>query len=124
MRELVSGLGWRIAPALLIVALGCATQPPIASFTLLAREPGVLRPEVLERGVVGEYCFSKNVVSATLQPPWQARLADTARAVAAALAKVPEANVLTSVSVQARVEQYLLFQRVCAIVVGDAGRIR
>jgi hypothetical protein len=40
-----------------------------------------------------------------------------------ALAKVAGANVLTNVSVSVRVEQYLLFQRICAVVVGDAGRI-
>ena len=44
-------------------------------------------------------------------------------AVAKAIDGVPGANVLTDVSMSARVEQYLLFQRVCAIVVGDAGRM-
>jgi hypothetical protein len=51
------------------------------------------------------------------------RLADTGRAVSAALDSVPGANVLTDVIVRTRLEQYLLFQRVCAVVVGDAGRM-
>ena len=34
------------------------------------------------------------------------------------------ANVLTHAEFRVRVEQYLLFQRVCSVVVGDAGTLR
>jgi len=78
---------------------------------------------ILARNVEGEFCFSEDVVTVTLRPPWRARLADPGRAVAAALAEVPGANVLTHVQVRTRIEQYLLFQRICSIVVGNAGRI-
>jgi len=40
-----------------------------------------------------------------------------------ALDGVPTANVLTNVDVRVRIEQYLLFQRICAVVQGDAGRV-
>ena len=71
----------------------------------------------------GEACFSLNALSATLRPPWRARLADHGGAIRNALEKVEGANLLTNVSVRVRVEQYLLFQRICAVVVGDAGRL-
>lgn len=111
------------ARLLLIASPACASPPPIAQFTLVTRQPGVVRPEVLRRDIEGEWCFTENVVRVTLRPPWRARFADPGRAVAAALEQVPGANVLTDVSVSVRVEQYLLFQRICAIVTGDAGRI-
>jgi hypothetical protein len=37
---------------------------------------------------------------------------------------VPGANVLTHVDLSVRVEQYLLFQRVCSLVIGDAGTLQ
>jgi len=89
----------------------------------VTRIPGIVKPTVLARGVVGEFCFTQDVVSVSLRPPWRARLADPGRAVESALASVPGANVLTHVEVRTRVEQYLLFQRICSIVVGNAGRV-
>lgn len=95
----------------------------MSHFTLAVRSPGIVRPRVLRRDVEGEWCFSQDLISVTLRPPWRARLADRGRAVEDALAQVPGANVLTDVSISVRVEQYLLFQRICSIVVGDAGRL-
>jgi hypothetical protein len=89
----------------------------------VTRVPGIVEPELLARGVEGEHCFLEDLVSVSVRPPWRARLADPGRAVEAALASVPGANVLTHVTVRTRIEQYLLFQRICSIVVGDAGRI-
>ncbi len=104
-------------------AVGCAGPPPVSRMAFVTRIPGVVEPELLARGVEGEFCFLEDVVSVSVRPPWRARLADPGRAVEAALASVPGANVLTHVSVRTRVEQYLLFQRICSIVVGNAGRI-
>jgi hypothetical protein len=95
----------------------------VSRFTLAVRSPGVVRPQVLRRDVEGEWCFSQNLITVTLRPPWRARLADRGRAVEDALAQVPGANVLTDASISVRVEQYLLFQRICSIVHGDAGRL-
>jgi hypothetical protein len=105
------------------LALGCASPPPIAELTFVAFEPGVVEPRILQGNVEGEWCFSQNVIAVSLRPPWRARLADRGRAIAAAIESVPGANVLTDVHVRVRVEQYLLFQRTCAIVTGNAGRI-
>jgi len=105
-------------------AAGCAGPAPISRMAFVTRIPGIVEPEILARGVEGEYCFTEDVISVTLRPPWQARLADPGRAVEAALASVPGANVLILVSFQTRVEQYLLFQRICSIAVGNAGRIQ
>jgi hypothetical protein len=102
---------------------GCAGPPPISRMAFVTRTPGLVEPEVLARGVEGRYCFTEDVVTVSLRPPWRARLADPGRAVEAALAKVPGANVLTHVEVRTRIEQYLLFQRICSIVVGNAGRL-
>jgi hypothetical protein len=103
---------------------GCAAAPAVSRFTLITRVPRAVPSELLERGVEGRACFTRSFVRVLLTPPWRARLADPSLAVADALARVPGANVLTNVSVRTRVEQYLLFQRTCAIVVGNAGRIR
>jgi hypothetical protein len=105
------------------LALGCTTPPPFADLAFVTTRSGLLEPGMLRRGVQGEWCFSESLISTSLRPPWRARLADHARAVRLAIASVPGANVLTSVSVDVRVEQYLLFQRICAVVTGDAGRI-
>jgi len=105
-------------------AVGCAGPPPISRMAFVTRTPGIVEPEILVRGARGEFCFTEDVVSVSLRPPWRARLADPGRAVEAALASVPGANVLTHVSVRTRVEQYLLFQRICSIVVGNAGRVQ
>jgi len=116
--------GRRVALAgVAVAALGCAGPPPIARMAFVTRMPGVVEPKVLARAVEGEYCFFEDIVSVSVRPPWRARLADPGRAVEAAIASVPGANVLTHVTVRTRVEQYLLFQRICSIVVGNAGRI-
>jgi hypothetical protein len=112
-----------ILGALAALACACGSPPPTSRFTLAVRSPDVVRPRVLRRDVEGEWCFTENVISVTLRPPWRARLADRGRAVEDALAKVPEANVLTDASISVRIEQYLLFQRICSIVHGDAGRL-
>jgi hypothetical protein len=105
------------------LAAGCS-HPPVAELAFATPKPGVVAPEILRAGVEGEHCFAQNVVAVALRPPWRARLADHGRAVADALAQVPEANVLVNASVHVRVEQWLLFQRTCAVVRGDAGRVR
>jgi hypothetical protein len=125
-RELLAG-SRRLSCALVaFVALGsaCGKPAPVSRFTLAVRSPGVVRAEVIRRDVEGEWCFTQNLISSILRPPWRARLADRGRAVEDALAQVPEANVLTHASLSVRVEQYLLFQRICSLVVGDAGRLR
>ena len=106
-----------------MAAAGCAGPPPISRMAFVTRTPGIVEPEILARDVEGEYCFTQDIIRVSLRPPWRARLADPGRAVEAALASVPGANVLTLVSVRTRVEQYLLFQRICSIAVGNAGRI-
>jgi len=118
MRQLSRGLG-----AWVVLVCACASPAPVSHFTLAVRSPGVVRPQVLRRDVEGEWCFSQDLITVTLRPPWRARLADRGRAVADALAQVPEANVLTDASISVRIEQYLLFQRICSIVHGDAGRL-
>jgi hypothetical protein len=120
MRVLASGLALGVVLAALT---GCGKPPLIAEFGFLATRPDVVRPLMIKRGVRGEWCFSENVIATTLRPPWNARLADHGRALRAALDGVPTANVLTNVDVRVRIEQYLLFQRICAVVQGDAGRL-
>lgn len=106
-----------------LLACACGTPATVSRFTLAVRSPGVVRPEILRRDVEGEWCFSQDLITVTLRPPWRARLANRGRAVEDALAQVPGANVLTDASLSVRVEQYLLFQRICSIVHGDAGRL-
>ena len=120
MRARRAGLALGVA---LTALTGCGKPPPIAEFGFLATRPDVVRPVVIKRGVQGEWCFSENVIATILRPPWNARLADHGRAVRDALDGVPTANVLTNVEVRVRVEQYLLFQCICAVVQGDAGRL-
>lgn len=112
-----------IAALLGALASGCSTPYTLSHMAFVTRTPGLVEPVVLEREVHGEYCFTEDVVTVSLRPPWRARLADPGRAVADALAKVPGANVLTHIQVKTRVEQYLLFQRICSVVVGNAGRV-
>jgi hypothetical protein len=112
-----------LAALLALGALGCADPPPIAELALVTTRPDVVRPEILRQDVEGEWCFSQNVVRVSLRPPWRARLADHGRAIARAIDSVPGVDVLVNVDVRVRVEQYLLFQRICAVVRGDAGRI-
>ena len=83
-----------------------------------------MKVELLKRNVRGQACFSVDVVRAVLRPPWRARPADHGAAIADALSKVEDAEMLMDVSVYARVEQYLLFQRVCSVVIGNAARLR
>ena len=101
----------------------CASPPPVAELAFVAATPDVVNPTILRQEVAGEWCFTQDVITVSLRPPWRVRLPDTGRAVTRAIAGVPGANVLMNVSVRTRVEQYLLFQRVCSIVVGDAGRL-
>jgi hypothetical protein len=117
----------RLAPglgALLLLVSACGTPRPVSHFTLAVRSPDVVRSKVIRRDVEGEWCFTQNLISAILRPPWRARLADRGRAVEDALEQVPGANVLTHVDLSVRVEQYLLFQRVCSLVIGDAGTLQ
>jgi hypothetical protein len=102
----------------------CASPRPTSSLAFVTTVPGVVSPRILKQDVEGEWCFTENVVAVTLRPPWQVRLADAGRAVTKAIESVPGANILTDVTVRTRIEQYLLFQRVCSIVVGDAGSLR
>ena len=116
----------RIALLALVAALaaGCGKPPPLAEFGFLATRPDVVTPVIVQRDVEGEWCFSENVIAVTLRPPWNARLADHGAALRDALSRHPTANVMSNVRVRVRVEQYLLFQRICAVVHGDAGRLR
>ncbi|UCE86650.1 MAG: hypothetical protein JSU66_02620 [Deltaproteobacteria bacterium] len=120
LRRSAARLAWLLAP----LALGCASPPPIAELTFVAFEPGVVQPTILQGNVEGEWCFTENLIAVSLRPPWRARFADRGRAIAAAIESVPGANVLTDIRVQIRVEQYLLFQRKCARVTGNAGRLQ
>lgn len=100
----------------------CATPPPSdLDFVVLAEH--VVEPKILRQEVEGEWCFTQDFITVTLRPPWRARLADVQPAVIRAIESVPGANVLMNVSLKTRIEQYLLFQRICSVVVGDAGRI-
>ncbi len=117
-------LGPVACAACLLLASACGSPRPISTFTLAARSPGVVQSQVLERDVEGEWCFTQSLIAATLRPPWRARLADRGRAVENALEQVPGANVLTGATLSVRVEQYLLFQRVCSLVTGDAGALQ
>ena len=105
------------------LASGCSTPIALSHMAFVTRTPGLVRPVILAREVRGEFCFTEDIVTVSLRPPWQARLADPGRAVADALAQVPDANVLIDVEMKTRIEQYLLFQRICSIAIGDAGRV-
>ena len=118
----------RAAAVLALVAAcalsaACASPKPTSSLGFATTVPGVVSPRILKQDVEGEWCFTENVVTVTLRPPWKVRLADAGRAVTKATESVPGANILTDVTVRTRIEQYLLFQRVCSIVVGDAGTL-
>jgi len=108
--------------AVVASTLACASRPP-SELAFIAREPDVVKAKVLRQEVEGEWCFTENVVAVSLRPPWKVRLADTGRAVSRAIDGVPGANVLLDVRVRTRIEQYLLFQRICSVVTGDAGRV-
>jgi hypothetical protein len=112
-----------LAGVTLALVCACAGPPPVSELTFVAREPRVVNPKILRQEVEGEWCFTQNVIAVSLRPPWRVRLANTGRAVSKALDSVPGANILTDVIVRTRLEQYLLFQRVCAVVIGDAGRM-
>jgi hypothetical protein len=112
-----------LAGVTLVLVCACASPPPASELTFVTREPGLVNPKILQQEVEGEWCFTQNVIAVSLRPPWRVRLADAGRAVSKAIDSVPGANVLTDVTVRTRLEQYLLFQRVCAVVVGDAGRM-
>lgn len=110
-----------VAGFLSAVALGCASPPPIQQLTFATTEPNAVGPRLLREDVEGIYCFSRNAIRVLLTPPWRTRRANHGYAVAAALDAVPGANVLTDVRMSVEVQQYVLFQRVCAIATGDAG---
>jgi hypothetical protein len=112
-----------IAVATLAFVCACAGHPPVAELTFVTRDPGAVNPKILRQEVEGEWCFTQNIITVSLRPPWRVRLPDTGRAVSKAIDSVPGANVLTDVIVRTRIEQYLLFQRVCSVVIGDAGRV-
>jgi len=116
----------RAAAGCLLLTLGaaaCASPEPIARLSFVTTKPGVVQPEILAEDVEGETCFTRDLVRVLLTPPWRAPRADHAPAVARALDDVPEADLLTDVRVQVRVTNWLLFQRICAIATGDAGRL-
>lgn len=113
-----------IAAAVLASLCGCLSPPKPVGLTLASLSPDAVDVQILRQEVTGEWCFTQDLISLSLRPPWRVRLADTGRAVSEALAAVEGANVLTNVTVRTRIEQYVLFQRVCSVVVGDAGWIR
>jgi hypothetical protein len=119
-----SGSTLAAVTAVLLSLCACVSPPPPAELTIASLTPGALDVETLRQEVTGEWCFTQDLISISLRPPWRVRMADTGRAVSEALAGVEGANVLTDVIVRTRIEQYILFQRVCSIVVGDAGRVR
>lgn len=108
----------------LLCATGCSKPPPIAEFGFLVTRPDVVQPVVVQRDVEGRSCFTENLLAVTLRPPWNARLADHGAAVRDALSRYPTANAMSDVRILVRVEQYLLFQRICAVVHGDVGTLR
>jgi len=112
-----------LACAVLAFLCACASPPLVSELTFVTRDPDVLNSRILRQEVEAEWCFTQNIIAVSLRPPWRVRLADTGRAVSRAIDGVPGANVLVNVIVRTRIEQYLLFQRVCSIVVGDAGRV-
>lgn len=111
-------VAWGLAASLLSACAGSGGNAPL---TFVATAPDTLTPRLLKQDVKAEWCFAESFVTVALRPPWRVRLADTGRAVTRAIDSVPGANVLTHVRMRTRIEQYLLFQRVCAIVIGDAG---
>jgi hypothetical protein len=116
---------WTRALACAAAALlcACASPPPALDLAFVTLEPDVVNPKILRQEVRGEWCFTQDIITLSLRPPWQVRLADMGWAVSRAIDSVPGANVLTNVVARTRIEQYLLVQRVCSIVIGDAGRV-
>lgn len=114
-----------LAAALLwAAAVACGRPPPLSQFGLLVTRPDVVQPVVVMRNVEGRACFTENFVSVTLRPPWNARLADHGAAVRDALSRHPSANAMSNVRIGVEVQQYLLFQRICAVVHGDVGTLQ
>ena len=105
-----------------VLACACA-GPPRSDLAFVVRSVDVLDAKILRQDVTGEWCFAQDVFTVSLRPPWRVRLAEVEPAVTRAIESVPGANVLVDVSLRTRIEQYLLFQRICSIVVGDAGRL-
>lgn len=113
-----------LAPALAaLCGAACGGPPPLGELALVTTRPDAVRAEVLRRNVVGEWCFRETLLSSTLRPPWRARLADHGLAIGRAIDAVPGADVLLDVELRVEIQQYLLFQRICAVAHGDAGRI-
>jgi hypothetical protein len=79
---------------------------------------------IVQHDVEGRACSTENLIAVTLRPPSRARLADHGAALRDALSRYPGADVMSNMRLQVRVEQYLLFQRICAVVHGDVGRLR
>ena len=107
-----------------VLALTGCSVPSFSKLSFVTTRVDAVQVELLERNVRGQSCFSVDVVRGILRPPWRARPADHGAAIADALSKVEGADMLMDVSVYARVEQYLLFQRICSLVIGNAGRLR
>ena len=112
-----------LCAAALLALAGCTT-PSFSKLSFVTTRLEAVEVELLQRNVRGQSCFSVDVVRAVVRPPWRARPADHGAAIADALAQVEGADMLMDVTVYARVEQYLLFQRICSVVTGDAGRLR
>lgn len=117
----------RFAVAALVLALGpagCRAPAAFSKLTYVTSRADVVDAEVLKWRVEGESCFSVNIVTGILRPPWRARPADHGAAIADALSKVEGAELLTRVSVNVKITQYILWQTICSQVVGDARRLR
>lgn len=120
---LLRSAGRRRILAAAALALACAGPPPHSELAFVTTRPQAVRATLLRPGVQGRWCFHVDLITASLRPPWRARLADHGMALRRAIESVPGADVLVNASVDVRVEQYLLFQRICAVVSGDAGRV-
>jgi len=107
-----------------LAATACGTREPLGRLALVTTRPDAVHAEVLAHDVEGEWCFRKTALSTTLRAPWRAHLAEHGLAIARAIDGVPEADVLLDVELRVHVQQYLIFQRICAVAHGDAARIR
>jgi hypothetical protein len=112
-----------VAAFALLASLGCSSDPAIMRMTLVTTSP-MAPPEILSEYVEGRACFYRNFIQALLTPPWLAKRANHALAIENALEPYPEANVMTDVVLRVDFSQFILFQRTCAVVTGQLGRMR
>jgi hypothetical protein len=70
-----------LACAISILVCACASPPPVSDLAFVTRDPEVVNPRILRQEVEGEWCFTQNIVTVSLRPPWRVRLADTGRAI-------------------------------------------